>query len=123
MAQCPEARRLWFSFAEPNPGREATKSLCVCAERRGQPVHLLLWPSVYPGIDWGGPRKLVAVGPPGVSPGSALLMLSPRRQWLCCSSGPEGLLVSRVCCGLGVFSTEMIWETILRDLFAFKVEL
>lgn len=70
VAQCPAARRLWFSFAEPSPGSEATKSLCVCAERRGQPVHLLLWPSVYPGMDWGGPSKLVAVGPPGGSPGS-----------------------------------------------------
>lgn len=108
MAQCPEARRLWFSFAEPNPGREATKSLCVCAERRGQPVHLLLWPSVYPGIDWGGPRKLVAVGPPGVSPGSALPMLSPRLRLTDAESqAPVALLQLWACRPAGVMC--LLW--------------
>lgn len=46
-------------------------------------------------------------------------MLDPRLQGLC-SSGPAGLLVSRVCCGLGAFSTEMIWGDNFEGFVCFQ---
>lgn len=120
MAQCLEARRLWFPFAEPSPGREATKSLCVCVPREERPAPVLRPAFCLSRDRLDRPKEAVASGPLGVAPGSTFLMLGPR---LSGSTAELGLQASWCLLWLGRVSTEVIKETIFRDLFALKVEL